>query len=151
MHDRYLMRHTWAWLILCALLGGPTLATAQTTVEGTVIDAEDESPLPGVNVRVQNTQIGALTDADGQFTIELPEGRRTLVFSFVGFSTQEFTVPEGETEIEVTMEPDIVGLDEVVVTGLASSVSRQNTANSVETVSGKTWPDALTRKRWMAR
>ena len=137
MHDRYLMRHAWAWLILCALLGGPTLATAQTTVEGTVIDAEDESPLPGVNVRVQNTQIGALTDADGQFTIELPEGRRTLVFSFVGFSTQEVTVAEGETTIEVAMESDIVGLDEVVVTGLASSVSRQNLANSVETVSSE--------------
>jgi len=137
MHDRYLIRHAGAWFILLALLSGPTLAVAQTTVSGTVIDAGDESPLPGVNVRVQNTQIGTLTDPDGQFTIDLPEDQRTLVFSFVGFATQEVTVAEGETEIEVVMEPDVVGLDEVVVTGLASSVSRQNLANSVETVSSE--------------
>ncbi len=137
MHDRYLMRHAGAWLMLLALLSWPTLAAAQTTVEGTVIDAEDESPLPGVNVRVQNTQIGALTDADGQFTIELPEGRRTLIFSFVGFATQEVTVPEGETTIEVAMAPDVVGLDEVVVTGLASSIARENLANAVTTINAE--------------
>ncbi|PEN08454.1 SusC/RagA family protein [Longimonas halophila] len=148
MHDRYLMRHAWAWLILFALLGAPMLATAQTTVEGTVIDAEDESPLPGVNVTVQNTQIGALTNADGQFTIELPEGRRTLVFSFVGFATQEIDVTEGETSIEVSMEPDVMGLDEVVVTGLASSIKRENLANAVtkidaEDIAGNVDPSTL--------
>lgn len=131
MHDRYLIRHAGAWFILLALLSWPTLAGAQTTVNGTVIDAEDESPLPGVNVRVQNTQIGTLTDPDGQFTIDLPEDQRTLVFSFVGFATQEVTVADGETEIEVAMEPDVVGLDEVVVTGLASSIARENLANAV--------------------
>ncbi|MCS4054517.1 carboxypeptidase-like regulatory domain-containing protein [Salinibacter ruber] len=83
---------------------------AQTTVEGTVIDAEAESPLPGVNVRVQDTQIGARTDSEGRFSVELPEGQRTLVFSFVGFATQEVTVPEGETEIQVAMESDVVGI-----------------------------------------
>lgn len=149
MHDRYLIRHAGAWLILLALLmSWPTLAVAQTTVEGTVIDAEDETPLPGVNVTVQNTQVGALTDADGRFTIELPEGRRTLVFSFVGFATQEVTVPEGETNIDVSMEPDVVGLDEVVVTGLASSIKRENLANAVtkidaEDIAGNVDPSTL--------
>lgn len=137
MHNRYRMCHAWAWLILSLLLAGPTVAVAQTTVEGTVLDAEDESPLPGVNVRVQNTQIGALTNADGQFTIEMPDGRRTLIFSFVGFATQEVNVPEGETTIEVLMEPDVVGLDEVVVTGLASSIARENLANSVATINAE--------------
>jgi TonB-linked SusC/RagA family outer membrane protein len=131
------MRHVWAWISLYLLLCSPAAVMAQTTVEGTVIDAEDESPLPGVNVTVQNTQIGALTNADGRFTIELPEGRRTLVFSFVGFATQEVTVPEGETTIEVALEPDVVGLDEVVVTGLASSIARENLANSVATINAE--------------
>lgn len=151
MHTRYRLRHAWTCLtllVLMGLMGMPSLTVAQTTVEGTVIDAEDESTLPGVTVRVQNTQIGALTDNEGQFTIDLPEGQRVLVFSFVGFATQEVEVPEGETELEIVMEPDIVGLDEVVVTGMASSIKRENLANAVtkidaEDIAGNVDPSTL--------
>ncbi|MES3630212.1 MAG: SusC/RagA family TonB-linked outer membrane protein [Longimonas sp.] len=113
----------------------PLTGWAQTTVEGTVTDAEDGSPLPGVNVTVQNTQIGTLTDPDGTFTINVPADRNTLVFSFVGFQRTTVTLEEGQTSVEVSLEPDVVGLDEVVVTGLASSIARENLANSVETIS----------------
>ena len=148
MDTQNLPCRTGTWLILLLLLSWSTAAVAQTTVEGTVIDAEAESPLPGVNVRVQDTQIGTLTNSEGRFTIELPEDQRTLVFSFVGFSTQEVTVPDGETEIQVSMELDVVGIDEVVVTGLASSVKRENLANAVtkideEDIAGTVEPSTL--------
>lgn len=118
-----------------AFMMDPGNASAQATVAGTVTDAQAGTPLPGVNVRVQGTTIGTTTSPEGRFEVRLPENQRTLVFSFVGYQTREVEVPAGETQIDVQLQEDVMGLDEVVVTGLASSIKRQNLANSVETVS----------------
>lgn len=112
----------------------PGIAQAQVTVQGTVTDASNGEPIPGANVQVRNSTIGTSTDVEGRYELTLPEGRRILVFSFIGFRTREVEVPEGETRIDVQLQEDVVGLDEVVVTGLASTVKRQNLANSVATV-----------------
>lgn len=112
----------------------PQSAAAQRTVSGNVVDADEGDSLPGVNVRVRGTQIGTTTDMEGAFSIAVPENRNTLVFSFVGFRTRTITLDPGQTTLRVEMEPDVMGMDEVVVTGLASSIKRENLANSIETV-----------------
>ncbi len=121
-------------LLLFAFIGTSTVSAQ--TIRGTVEDTNGEA-LPGVNVSVKGTTIGTTTDVDGGYTIELPGGERILVFSFVGFRTLEATVPDGQTRFDVQLEEDVLGLDEVVVTGLATSVKRTNLANAVGTISSK--------------
>ncbi len=122
------------WLILAVFTAG--IAHAQT-VTGTVTAKDNNDPIPGVNVSVKGTTIGTTTDVDGRYSIELPPDNRTLVFSFIGFRTLEADVPPGQNTLDVQMEEDVLGLDEVVVTGLATSVKRANLANAVGTISSK--------------
>jgi TonB-linked SusC/RagA family outer membrane protein len=130
-------------VLAAALLLIPALASAQE-VRGTVTDASSGEPIPGTTVRVLASSIGTTTDFDGQYEIALPPGQRTLVFSFVGYRTQEIQVPEGERTVNVRLEEDLLGLDEVVVTGLGSSVSRDNLANAVETISARELAEVTT-------
>ena len=122
--------------LVAALFVLPALASAQT-VRGTVTNADGGEPIPGAVVSVPASAIGVRTDVDGAYEIELPPGQRRLQFSFVGFRTQEVEVPEGVTVLDVALEEDLLGLDEVVVTGLGTSVRRANLANSVETISAR--------------
>ncbi|GIV59062.1 MAG: SusC/RagA family TonB-linked outer membrane protein [Rhodothermaceae bacterium] len=122
---------------LLVLLGLATGTVRAQTVRGTVTDAASGEPLPGVNVSVRGTTIGTTTDVDGNYALDLPPGNRTLVFSFVGFRTREVAVPPGQNTLDVQLEEDVLGLDEVVVTGLATSVKRTNLANAVATVSAR--------------
>jgi TonB-linked SusC/RagA family outer membrane protein len=89
-------------------------APVQTTITGTVTDANG-LPLPGTSVLVDGTNTGAQTDFDGNFTIDAAADA-TLIFSYVGFSTQTIAV-NGRTAINVTLEEDAGQLDEVVVVG----------------------------------
>ena len=106
-----------------------------TTISGTVTDAASNDILIGVSVVVQGTTIGTITDFNGNYELEVPDQQRTLMFSFVGFRTQELEIPAGTTTLNVAMSEDILGLDEVVITGVATSVKRTNLANAVGTVS----------------
>jgi TonB-dependent starch-binding outer membrane protein SusC len=85
-------------------------------VSGKVTAAEDQSTLPGVNVIVKGTTFGTTTDANGNYSLAVPGGSATLVFSFIGFSPVEVAV-DNRTTIDVTMEADILQLGEVVVIG----------------------------------
>ncbi|WP_422360763.1 SusC/RagA family TonB-linked outer membrane protein [Reichenbachiella sp.] len=113
-----------------------TVAFAQKTVSGTVTDGSSGEPLVGVNVIVKGSANGALTDLDGNYRLEATEGS-ILMFSFVGYSTSEATVGTAST-IDISLTEDVTSLDEVVVTGLATSVKRSNLASSVATVNAKT-------------
>ena len=123
--------------LVAALVALPALAAAQGTVGGVVTDASSGETIPGATVFVLASNIGVTTDIDGAYEIELPPGQRTLTFSFVGYRTEEVEVPEGQTVLNVALEEDLLGLDEVVVTGLGSSIRRENLANSVETISAR--------------
>ncbi|MEX2602549.1 MAG: TonB-dependent receptor [Gracilimonas sp.] len=101
---------------------------AQQVVTGTVIDAESEETLPGVNIRVKDTNRGTSTNVDGYFSITLEEGQSILVFSFIGFITQEIDV-EGQNEILVELQPDIGELDELVVIGYGAIRKRDMTGS----------------------
>jgi TonB-linked SusC/RagA family outer membrane protein len=88
---------------------------AQTnTLIGKVVDASG-APIPGVNIIVQDTQKGTITDTDGNFSIEVSEGQ-TLVFSFIGMEQQQI-VYTGQSSLNVTMYENLRSLDEVVVIG----------------------------------
>lgn len=108
----------------------------QQPVTGTVTDSETGEPLPGVNVVVKGTSTGVATDANGEYSLEVPEEESVLVFSFVGYQTQEVTVGDREV-IDVSLEEDLGSLDEVVVVGygevqkssLTASVSKVENAN----------------------
>ena len=87
---------------------------ADIIIKGVVND-KSGAPFPGVTVLVKGTSIGAATDLDGKYTLTVPEGA-TLVFSFVGFTTQEFVVGNQST-INVTLAEDETALSEVIVIG----------------------------------
>src|SRR5689334_6497630 len=87
----------------------------RAVVTGTVKDSQSAETLPGVNVLIKGTSQGSVTDSEGKFAVEVgPED--VLVFSFVGFTSQEVAVA-GKTVIDISMMSDISTLEEVVVVG----------------------------------
>lgn len=94
---------------------------------------EGDSPLPGVNVLVKGTNIGTVTDADGGYTLNVPSMESILVFSFIGYTTQEIVVG-GQTVVDVEMAPDVSQLSEVVVVGAA--IKTTDLTGSVSSLSG---------------
>ena len=117
--------------VLAWLLSAPLLSLAQTvTVEGTVQDENDEG-LPGVTITVKNTTRGTTTDVDGRYRISV-NSEDVLVFSSVGFDTEEVTVGT-QTVINISMVPDITALDEIVVVGYGA-VQKRDLTGSVSSV-----------------
>jgi TonB-linked SusC/RagA family outer membrane protein len=111
-------------------------------ISGVVTDNNGE-PIPGVTVIVEGTNVGTVTDIDGQYTIQAPEGG-TLVFSFVGFETQRRQVG-AEDIINVSMAEDAGSLDEVVVVGYGT-VKRKDLTGAVGSVNSDEIKDlAMTR------
>ncbi len=96
------------------VLYGMGLSGSIRNVRGVVV-ADDGSPMPGVNVVVKGTTIGTATDANGAYSLTLPNNASSLVFSFIGMTTQE--VPISKPEISLSLQPDVTSLSEVVVTG----------------------------------
>lgn len=106
-----------SWAFVAIWLAGLTLAYGQTTLSGKVKD-ESGNPMPGVNIIVKGTTDGTVTDTKGEFTLTtrlIPPF--TLRYSFIGYRTLESQVSGSTTSLEVTMEPDPLGLDEVVIIG----------------------------------
>ncbi|WP_027125926.1 SusC/RagA family TonB-linked outer membrane protein [Gelidibacter mesophilus] len=110
---------------------------AQTTVNGTVVDAASSLGLPGVSVVVKGTSQGVTTDFDGNYSIEVATAESTLQFSYVGFTTQEVVV-NGKTVINVSLVEDVSQLDEVVVTALGIKRERKSLGYAVQEVKGET-------------
>ncbi|MDD2381305.1 MAG: SusC/RagA family TonB-linked outer membrane protein, partial [Mariniphaga sp.] len=110
----------------------PDVSQQPQTVTGKVTSARGE-PIPGVTVLVKGSPIGTITDIDGNYSFaNIPEDA-TLVFSFVGLLTQEIEV-KGSSTIHVTMQEDVIGVDEVVIVGYGSQ-RKANLTGAVSTVS----------------
>lgn len=86
------------------------------SITGTVTSAEDGTPLPGVNVIVKGTTVGTTTDVDGKYALQINEGHDVLIFSFIGYQSQEVSVG-GRTVVDVVLKNDVKTLNEVVVVG----------------------------------
>ena len=126
-------------LLLLLLLTGnsfavPALQGVQIT--GTVTSAEDGGGLPGVSVVVKGTQLGAITDADGRYSLSVPNNSSVLVFSFIGYASQEVLV-DGKTTINLALEANMETLGEVVVTALGIEREERSLGYSVGEVKGE--------------
>ena len=109
-----------------------------TTITGTVTDTYGD-PLPGVSILIKGTTQGTATDANGAYSLSVQNENAILVFSFVGFNTQEIPVRDQRT-INVTLSEDIQLIEEVVVVGYGTQ-RKVNLTGAVATVSSKTIQD----------
>ena len=110
---------------------------AQTTLTGKVVEAETNIPIPGVNIGIKGTTQGTVTDFDGNFSLESKTAEGVLVFSYVGFASQELPF-NGTTNVgTITLEPSALGLDEVVVTSYSLAIDRK-TPVAVSTIKAET-------------
>lgn len=120
-------------VLLCLFCYG--ISTAQTTVSGKVVDAESAEPLIGVNILIEGTASGAVTDYDGNFSIDVPSRNDTLVFSYTGYLVKRVAVSEpGPLVIE--LRSSAVTLEEVVVIGYGTQKKKLLTGATVN-VSGE--------------
>jgi TonB-linked SusC/RagA family outer membrane protein len=126
------MRNFLPVFIWLALMNLSPLYAQYRTVQGTVSASENGTPLPGASVSVKGTSLGTVTNQQGVYELDVPEEVRSLVFSFIGKKTKEVII-EG-MNADVTLEPDIVGLNEVVIVAYGSALKNQYTG-SVSTIS----------------
>ncbi|MFC5409291.1 SusC/RagA family TonB-linked outer membrane protein [Larkinella bovis] len=122
--------------LLVALLCWSLAVSAQQarSVKGKVTDERNEG-LPGVSIVVKGTTSGTTTDVNGQYTLNLPDDRAVLVFSFVGYVSQEIPVG-GQAVLDVTLKGDSKTLNEVVVVGYGSQ-SRETLTTSISKIDNK--------------
>ena len=104
----------------------------QDSIISGIVKTEDGTPLPGTNVLVKGTKIGAVTDFDGNFSIAVPDGAATLVFSYIGLVTQEVSIA-GQSSVNITMIIDTDTLEEVVIIGYGT-IKKKDLASAVSTV-----------------
>lgn len=109
---------------------------AQRNISGVVTDADNKT-IPGVRIAVQGTALGAATDLQGNYSLDVPDGYNTLVFSYVGMKTQEVEIGSSNT-LNVTMAIDALGLDEVVVTAIGIPREKKALGYAVSEVGGTT-------------
>jgi len=138
-------------MILACLFLSLGMALAQTAVTGTVVSQEDGQPIIGATVRVVGASAGAVTDADGKFSISMPAGHNKLKVTYVGMVDQDVTV-KGNS-VRVVLAPDETNLDEVMVvaygtakksafTGSAAvvksdDIAKISSSNAMSALSGK--------------
>lgn len=140
-----------SFLFLVFVLTGSNLLAQDKSLTGVVTSATDNTPLIGVSVQIKGTSIGNITDLDGKFSIKVEKGQ-TLVFSYIGFKTQEIIVGNSAM-LNVVLEEDNEVLDEVVVIGYGvqkkklltgatsqvkgESVAKLNTTNPLQAMQGQ--------------
>jgi len=105
----------------------------QKIVTGTVTGAEDGQPVIGCTVQIKGTTIGASTDLNGKYSLAVPQNATTLVFSYIGMKKLEVEIGS-RSVVNVSLEPDIKGLDEVVVTALGISREKKALGYAVQDV-----------------
>lgn len=117
-------------LFTIILFSSTLLANAQNVVSGTVTSLTDGEPLIGASIVVKGTSIGTTTNFDGNYSIQAEQGQ-TLVFSYVGFSTQEISVG-AQRVINVQLSENLDVLDEVVVIGYGVQKKKLSTGATVQ-------------------
>lgn len=119
------------------------LSAQDRSISGKVFDTNEE-PLIGVTVTIENTTIGAITDIDGAFTLQVPEGKVVLNVSYVGFVPQKVTVASGQSNVTVRLSEDAVLLNEVVVVGYGKQ-KKVNLTGAVASVGGEELENRVTK------
>ena len=123
-----------AVLALACLLSA-SAAWAQLPVSGKVTSGEDNEPLPGVNILVKGTTNGTITDVNGEYKLNVNSTNDILVFSFVGFLSQEAPV-SGRSAVDITLATDAKQLSEIVVTALGVEKDKAKIGYATQEVKG---------------
>ena len=119
-------------IILCCAF---TAKAQNISITGSVTSSEDESGLPGVNVIVQGTSTGTVTDVEGNYTLEVPSEQSVLVFSSVGYIQEEIIVGS-RSVLNMVMQVDVTSLEEIVVVGYGT-MKKSDVTGSLSSVSSK--------------
>ncbi|HWJ30558.1 MAG TPA: TonB-dependent receptor plug domain-containing protein, partial [Flavisolibacter sp.] len=130
-----MVKHNKVLLLLCTILL-PVLTFAQIVVTGTVVDASN-APLAKVSVRHTTSSATTSTDSMGHFSLSIPSKSGNIEFTSIGFASQTVPVTQIGDNFVMKMKEDAGKLEEVVVTGLATTVRRSNLGNAVSSVSAK--------------
>ena len=116
---------------LIVLTPAPALKQ-QFKVSGRVTSGAKGETVPGVNIIIKGTTIGTTTDADGKYSIEMPDGNATLLFSFIGYVSQEMAL-NGRSSVDVILAEDVKALEEIVVVGYGS-IKKSDLTGSVSSI-----------------
>ncbi|KEO73640.1 SusC/RagA family TonB-linked outer membrane protein [Anditalea andensis] len=111
------------------------------TVTGRVTSEDEPEGVPGANILVRGTSLGTVTDMDGRFSLDVPEGRDVLVVSFLGYTTQEVNIGT-RTQLDIVIRADVRALGEVVVTAQGIERDERSLGYSVQSVRG----DAISQR-----
>jgi len=116
-------------------IGMQVIFAQEREISGTVTSSDDGQPIPGVQVVVKGTSTGTVTDLDGKYAIKVPESATTLVYRFVGMTPQEIEIGT-QSVINVSMEPDVLNLEGVVVTALGISREKKSLGYATQELGG---------------
>lgn len=117
--------------LVCILIAGIQIVNAQVkSITGTVTSKEDGASIPGVSVQVKGTTLGTVTDIDGKYTLGVPADAKAIVFSFVGMKTVES--PLTASVIDVILESDVFGVDEVMVVAFGTAKKSSFTGSATQ-------------------
>ncbi len=130
---RCAFRLSFLMLVVQVLLSIPASAQSRT-ISGKVTSDEEGEGLPGVNVLIKGSSTGTVTDFDGNYSLEVPSNETSLVFSFIGYVSEEVYVGN-QSVIDVNLSPDVTSLEEVVVIGYGTQ-KRSELTGSIASVGG---------------
>jgi TonB-linked SusC/RagA family outer membrane protein len=131
-----LLKPTLYVLLLLSFVFTTFVANAQDrTITGNVTSSDDSQGLPGVNVIVKGTSTGTVSDIEGNYSVDVPSGGTALVFSSVGFTTEEIAIG-AQSIINLVMQADITALEEIVVIGYGTQ-QKVNLTGAVGTAKGE--------------
>lgn len=133
------MRRVLLSAFACLALSAGTVAAQGGTrqITGTVVEEGSNAPIASAQIQVRGTTTGSLSREDGTFTLRVPTGDATLVVRRLGYPPVTVTVPASESTVRIVMRKDALKLDQVVITGQATGISRRNLPNSVASVSAE--------------
>ena len=128
------MRSRWWALALLVVGAFPALAQSRT-ITGSVVEEGTRVPLPSAQIVVKGTMVGTLTRENGTFTLQVPVGAVVLTIRRIGYPQTDVRVAPTVSTVDVVLKRDALKLDQVVITGQATGISRRNLATSVASIS----------------
>lgn len=124
------MKRVALFMVFLFCIGTLTVWAQTRTISGKVSSASDGLPIPGVTVVPKGTTLGTITNVDGEYQLTVPANISSIIFSFVGMRTAEVAIGN-QNVVNTVMTEDVFGIDEVVVSGVASETPRKKLAVSV--------------------
>ncbi|MCC6318453.1 MAG: SusC/RagA family TonB-linked outer membrane protein [Gemmatimonadaceae bacterium] len=131
------MSRRWFALLAGLALASPEARAQGRQITGSVVEEGSNAPIASAQIQVRGTTTGGLSREDGTFSLRVPDGAVTLVARRLGYPPVEAHVAAGETTVRIVMRRDALKLDQVVITGQATGISRRNLPTSIASVSAE--------------